>query len=210
MVNYSSSEFKERAQQLFDLIGQKKYEIYISNIVLEEIGHNTRIYRNKLEELIKRYKPVVIFQNDETELLAGAYTENAYKSKKVSECLCDAFHAAIATAANISYMVSYNYRNLLNINVLEHINSVNLLAGYNHSLSIYPPFMFLDLNLFQGDKGTVDDHIWQIKADYSKKLISLGKKTSAKKLSYHKTFTNRMLKKMSLQTVNINQKVSYL
>jgi predicted nucleic acid-binding protein len=210
LVNYSSSEFKERAAQLFMLIDQDKYEIYISNIVLEEIALNGARYRKRLEEIISKYKPLVLFQNEDTELLASAYMENAYKTREPTSVVCDALHAAIATVSNISYMVSYNYRHLLNIEVLEHINSVNLLGGYNRSLNVLPPFMFLHLENYDGEKGSVDAQVWEIKNLYGKKLFELEKKDPEGRILFHKRFTNRMMKKLNLQTVNIHQKVSYL
>jgi predicted nucleic acid-binding protein len=210
MVNYSASEFKERTTQLFNLIDQKKYEIYISNIVLEEIALNGSRYRHRLEDLIKKHRPLVLFQNEETELLASAYMENVYHDKNKKDVACDALHAAIATISNISYMVSYNFRHLMNVSILEHINSVNLLGGYNRSLSVLPPFMFLELERYDGEKGTVNDQVWEIKRLYGQKLLDLAKKSKTRKEHFHKKFTRRMAKKLNLETVNIFQKVSYL
>jgi predicted nucleic acid-binding protein len=121
MVNYASSGFKDRSEEMFELIKKKEYEIYISNIVLEEIALNSRKYRDKLLDLIKKFKPIVIFQDTDIEILAHAYTENAFSKKRKADVICDSFHAAIATAANIPYMVSYNYRNFLNTSIQEHI-----------------------------------------------------------------------------------------
>ncbi len=208
MVNYVSSGFKERTEEMFELIKENKYEIYISNIVLEEISLNNKKYREKLYSLIKKYKPLVIFENKDIELLAHAYTENAFSEKKKVDVICDAFHAAIATVANITYMVSYNYRNLLNIGIQEHMKSVNLLAGYTNNLLILPPIMFLKKDEYHGETGTVNNLVWEIKRSYGKKLEALEKKTIIRRLNYHKDLTNRLIKKLSLKTVTIEHEAS--
>ncbi len=203
MVNYKTSEFKERALQLFDLINRESYDIYISNVVLEEIALNTKRYRNKLEELIKKFKPIVIVQNEEAKNIAEAYLENTYRKKKRNESIIDALHAAIATASNISYIVSFNYVNLLNVNFISQLNAVNVLAGYNNYLSILPPFMFLDLDHYEGDKGTVNNKIWEIKNKYGTKMEKQFSLTLKQQKSRIQKFTNTAVKKLGLKTLEI-------
>jgi predicted nucleic acid-binding protein len=208
LVNYASSGFKDRAEEMFYLIEKGNYEIYISNIVLEEIALNNRKYRERLFSLIKKYKPVVIFQDKDIELLADAYTEHAFKGIHKQDILCDAFHAAIATAANINYMVSYNYRYLLNIGIQEHMKSINLFAGYTHSCMILPPFMFLKFDAYSGETGSVDKLVWEIKRAYGEKLTELAKKTEAKRFSFHRIFTNRAIRKLGLKTITVTPRAS--
>lgn len=211
MVNYSSSEYKKRAEQLFKLIEEKKYDIYISNIVLEEIGKNSDRYRGRLEELLEQYKPTVIIENIDTEMIAHTYLEHAYKSFDRKDVICDAYHAALATTANISYMVSYNYKHFLNISILDHLYSVNLIAGYNNRVSILPPFMFMTLETFEGDKGDIDDSVWKIKRKYGEKLIELmDTKSPEERQKYHKDFTLETASRLSLKSVEITQNVTYI
>ncbi|MBD3392994.1 MAG: PIN domain-containing protein [Chitinivibrionales bacterium] len=203
MVNYADSEFKDMARQLFSLIEEERYEIFISNVVLEEISFNSKKYRARLEELIGRYKPAVLVQNADVDDIASAYVENAFRHRERTDVLADAQHAATATVANISYIASYNYRNLLSVRALEHFNAVNLLAGYNHFLSIVPPFMFLDLASYNGEKGAISDKVWTIKASHGKKLAKLEKNGLEKRLKHHRDTANRAAKKLGLQTVSL-------
>jgi predicted nucleic acid-binding protein len=203
MVNYSDSEFKDTAKQLLSLIEEARYETYISNAVLEEISLNSSKYRKKLEELIKRCKPLVLVQNADSEDIAAAYVENAFRHRDRAEVLADAHHAAIATVANISYVASYNYRNLLSVRTLEHFNAVNLLAGYHHYLSIAPPFMFLDLTTYNGEKGAVDDKVWSIKKSHGTKLEKLERDPLRKRLKHYSQVAGRAAKKLGLETINL-------
>jgi predicted nucleic acid-binding protein len=208
MVNFEGSGFKDRAEEMFDLVQKDKYEIYISNIVLEEIALNSKKYQEKLNKLIKKFKPIVLFQNRDIEILAHAYTENAFKERKKYDVICDSFHAAIAIAANINYMVSYNYRNLLNITIQEHLKSVNIIAGFTNTTMILPPFMFIPFEDYSGETGSVGKKAWDIKSELGKKLKDLSKVSHTKRRSYHKNFTNKMIKKLKLETINIEQATS--
>ncbi len=203
MVNYADSEFKEMARQLFSLIKEERYETYISNAVLEEISCNSKKYRKRLEELIGKYKPVVLVQNADVDDIAAAYVENAFRHRRRDEVLADAYHAAIATVANISYIASYNYRNLLSVRTLEHMNAVNLLAGFNHFLSIVPPFMFLDLPAYNGEKGAISEKVWEIKKDYGGKLLKLERENAGKRHKHHVDAAGREAKKLGLLVVSL-------
>jgi|GEM_PF-4471493 len=205
MVNYAESEFKEMSRRLFGLIEKARYETFISTVVLEEITLNSSKYRKRLELLIDTYKPVVLVPNAEAEDIAAAYVENAFRGRVRSEVLADAFHAAIATVANISYIASYNYRNLLSVRVLENFNAVNLLAGYNHFLSIIPPFMFLDLVDYNGEKGAVDDRVWMIKRDVGEKFEKLYRVPLSKRMRHYGDVAKRAQKKFGVQILAIGE-----
>lgn len=177
MVNYAESGFQKMARHLLSLIKENRYEVYISSVVLLEISLNAPKYREKLMELLKECKPLVLMQNADADDVARAYLENAYANKPKETCVADALHAAIATTANISYIASYDYRYLLSVRMLEEINAVNLLAGYNHFLSAVPPFMFLDLQRYDGEQGSVASTVWNIKAKAGVRLLELMNKT---------------------------------
>jgi len=203
LANFAGSEFKERTEQLFRLVEQQDYTVYISNVVLEEVTFNASKYRKRVEELLAKYKPLVLLQSSDADSLAHAYIENAYKERKLTDIIVDAYHAAIAITSNITYVSSYNYRNLLNVRVLEHINAINLLAGLNRHLSVLPPFMFLDLEYYDGEKGSVHDSVWEIKAAYGKKLASLTEKSPEKRAKHHDAIVSKMARELGLQVIQL-------
>jgi predicted nucleic acid-binding protein len=210
MVNYAGSEFKETARQLFELVDQERYEVFISDIVLEEIACNSGKYRKKLEQLIGKYKPKVLLQNASSDDIAQAYAENAFLKRDRAEIIVDACHAAIATIANISYMASYSYRTLLNVQNLAHFNAVNILAGYGHSLTALPPFMFLDLSSYSGEKGEVVDKVWSIKKECGKKLLDIMSYDEKKRKTERDTRARKRAKKLGLDLVQISRTTSYV
>jgi hypothetical protein len=172
-------------------------------VVLEELTYNARKYRSRVEELLRRYKPLVLLQTTEADDLAQAYVENAFPRRARHDVLVDAMHAAIATTANITYMAAYNYRNLLNVKVLAHLNAVNLIAGYNRQLAILPPFMFLELDNYDGEKGTVDDAVWRLKSRYGRKLEALLRTPAPKRRRHYETVVTKGARNLGLQVVRL-------
>jgi predicted nucleic acid-binding protein len=203
LANYTSSEFKERAEQLLGLVSGNEFSIFISAIVLEELTYNSKKYRTRVESLLRKHKPTVVIPNHESETLAQAYIENAFADRKQCDVIVDALHAAIATSANTAYVASYNYRNLLNVQTMAHINAVNLIAGLNRQIAILPPFMFLRLDDYHGETGEVDRSIWEIKSKYGKELLSILEKEPPKRREYYESIASRAEKKLRLQVVRL-------
>jgi hypothetical protein len=148
--------------------------------------------------LLAHYRPMVIMHPPGTDDLALAYLENAFKNSRPRDVLVDALHAAIATASNIPYMATYNYRNLLSIKRQEQMNAINMLAGYHVHLALLPPFMFLDLAEYTGEKGAIDKSIWDIKTSLGKKLEALFKLSPAHRLAYHESIVHTAAKNLGL------------
>lgn len=71
----------------------------------------------------------------EMDSLAQLYIKRAVVSPKYAE---DAGHVAICTVARIDYLVSWNFRHLVNVRREAGFNSVNLLQGYQ-SVRIVSP-----------------------------------------------------------------------
>lgn len=61
------------------------------------------------------------------EQLAAAYMSRAILTPKYSD---DARHVAVCTVARIDYLVSWNFRHLVNVEREKGFNVVNLLQGY--------------------------------------------------------------------------------
>jgi predicted nucleic acid-binding protein len=203
MANYASSGFKGRVEQLFSRIEKEDYSIFISDVVLEEFTFNSKKYRARVEELITRFRPTVVLQGSDADIVSAAYIENAFRNRESEEVVVDAYHAAVAVTSNITYMASYNYRNLLNVRILEHLNAINLLAGLNRHLSIYPPFMFLDLEKYDGETGSISDAVWNLKAKYGEALVERLKLPEEKRRAQRRAFAEKSCERLGLQLVHV-------
>ncbi len=205
LANYTASDFKKRAQQLLSLIAGSEFAVHISTVVLEELAYNSRKYRDRVEGLLREHRPVVVSFASEAEDLAHAYVENAFPKRDIRDVIVDTFHAAIATTGNTAYVASYNYRNLLNVQTMARINAVNLLAGLNRQIAILPPFMFLELDDYYGEKGTVDTAVWKIKSEYGGDLVKLMAKKEEKRREHFDNIAEQAEKKLGLSVVRLGE-----
>ena len=80
---------------------------------------------------------------DEMEDLAAAYLRQGVVPPKYAD---DATHVAVCTVARLQYLVSWNFRHLVNVQREAGFNAVNLLQGY-------PPIRIVNpLELIHGNQ----------------------------------------------------------
>ncbi len=71
--------------------------------------------------------------------------------------------------------------------------------------------MFMNLQTFDGDKGDIADHVWDIKRKYGEKLIELmDTKSPEERQKYHKEFSLETASRLSLKSIEITQNVTYI
>lgn len=117
----------------------EKYEVYISNVVVDEINATENSdHRQRLLDVLNHYPLhyVTIDRTNDITTLAGLYiTHQIIPPKK----LVDALHVAIATVNEMDILLSWNYRHLANINRKHRIQTVNVTQNYFHVLDIVTP-----------------------------------------------------------------------
>ena len=112
---------------------QGKFRFYTSLIAADELDEAPE----RVRELFSgTFTPdTVLDVTEEMEQLAAAYMAQAVLTPKYSD---DARHVAACTVAKIDYLVSWNFKHLVNIEREKGFNAVNLLQGYQ-SIRILNP-----------------------------------------------------------------------
>jgi predicted nucleic acid-binding protein len=138
---YFDDEFKEATQELWRQMEQGRFRFLTSLVTVDELTEAPERVR---ELLTTAFAPGNILElTEEMEQLAAAYMTQAILTPKYSD---DARHVAVCTVARIDYLVSWNFRHLVNVEREKGFNVVNLLQGYP-ALRIVNP-----LELIYGDK----------------------------------------------------------
>lgn len=120
-------------QSLFDHQIRSQYEFYVSVVVIREIE---RALLQKREELKERIINIPVLElTKDADLLAEAYIRSGVLPPSSLE---DAQHVAIATINNLDAVVSWNYKDLVNLRRIKLINLVNEEMGYKHIEIISP------------------------------------------------------------------------
>lgn len=144
---FSDTEIEKRnwTCELFSDIRKEKYDISISDVVLEEIRRAQYHRRIQIENAMQTYSPIHLEINDECiELVKKYLTAQFIPSRYID----DMNHIAIASVHNIDVLLSWNLRHLVKLKTKRYVNSINMTEGYK-SMEILTPQEVVD-----NDPGT--------------------------------------------------------
>jgi predicted nucleic acid-binding protein len=130
-------EFKEHTIPLFDRIKGGEFIILYSTVTQDELESAPE----KVEELVKSLRADLtefIETTDEAVDLATEYiTEKVVGQTSYADCL----HIALATINGADFLVSWNFKHIVNIERIKGYNSINIKNG-DKQLEIRSPREF--------------------------------------------------------------------
>lgn len=130
-------EFKEHTIPLFDRINKGEFIILYSTVTQDELENAPE----KVKELVKSLRADLtefMETTDEAVDLATKYiTEKVVGKTSYADCL----HIALATISRADFLVSWNFKHIVNIERIRGYNSVNIKNGYKQ-LEIRSPREF--------------------------------------------------------------------
>lgn len=134
---YFDEEFKEHTIPLFDRIRAGEFIVLYSTITQDEIEYAPE----KVKELVKSLRAdqtEFLDTSDESLDLAAEYiTEKVVGETSFADCL----HIALATINRADFLVSWNFKHIVNIERIRGYNSINIKNGYKQ-LEIRSPREF--------------------------------------------------------------------
>lgn len=130
-------EKRDATKAFFEEVRQGKFDIYISGLVIFEIGQNVKdpSKKEKLETLIRDFAPVQLRQNEEVENLTNAYVEAKIGPSKAKP---DMIHIAHATAHDLDVIVSWNLKHIVRLKTKMLVNGINKSLGYKEIQIVTP------------------------------------------------------------------------
>jgi predicted nucleic acid-binding protein len=120
-------EKADSTRELFREIKKGKYNAFISDLVLREIGKIEGFKRERLLSLIKTYKIPWVEVTPECIELAEKYMRRKIFPLKYRD---DGLHIAIATVYHIDVVVSWNLRHMVKLKTRREVKAINILEGY--------------------------------------------------------------------------------
>ena len=134
-------EKKEITLRFFDKIKQGEYEIFVSDVVIEEVGRADEGKKQMLLGIIAEHSPSRLIINEEVSELAQKYiSEGILPAAKIE----DAMHASVATVFEMDALISWNLKHLANLKKMELINAINMKTGYFKRLELITPMEVSD------------------------------------------------------------------
>jgi len=129
-------EKRDITKEFFENIKQGRYEIFISQTVLNEIDRANEHKKDQLMELIKKHQPQEL---DITQEIADLSKEYIFQRVIPEAKVEDALHVAVSTVYEMDALISWNNKHLANLYKMEKMNGVNLKKGYTKHLEIITP-----------------------------------------------------------------------
>ncbi|MDJ0843573.1 type II toxin-antitoxin system VapC family toxin [Crocosphaera sp.] len=106
-------------------IRREQFNLYISEIVLEEIGRGDAEIAIRRRELIHNLPLLEI--NNAVEELAQQFLIQSNLPPKASD---DALHIALATVYGLNYLLTWNCRHIANAQIQKKLSQISSQAGY--------------------------------------------------------------------------------
>lgn len=123
---YFDDEFAEATRNLWRQMEQRRFRFFTSLVTVDELTEAPERVRELMATTFSPQDTLDV--TAEMEQLAAAYMAQSILPPKYSD---DARHVAVCTVARIDYLVSWNFRHLVNVEREKGFNAVNLLQGYS-------------------------------------------------------------------------------
>lgn len=126
-------EFRQASRSFLDRVRIGRFHLVTSAIVLREIQPAPEKVRELFTEMLERADIAPI--DEDARSLQQAYLEAEIVSERWRN---DALHVAVATVANCSAIVSWNFKHIVHFQKIPLYNAVNVLHGYGE-IAIHSP-----------------------------------------------------------------------
>lgn len=136
----NAQEKMQDTLQLWERFKEQQYEVYISDIVINEISDCTEEKLNILMDYLDQIEYHLVATNENTVGLAEKFIDfGILKQKSFDDCQ----HIASAILAGCDIIISWNFKHIVNIKTIRGVKVITTLEGYK-DLLIFPPSVLLE------------------------------------------------------------------
>ena len=123
---YFDTEFKIYTIPLFERIQNGEFTVLLSSVTQDEL-ENAPTHVQELVKNMKKEHIEFLTTTDEAVDLANEYiNENVVGQTSYADCL----HIALATIQRADFLISWNFKHIVNVQRIRGYNSVNIKNGY--------------------------------------------------------------------------------
>ena len=130
-------EFSEHTIPLFNLIKSGEFVVLYSDVTQEELENAPEKVKDLVRSLSADSSEYLETTSDAIDLATEYITEKVVGKTSFADCL----HIALATINRADFLVSWNFKHIVNIERIRGYNSINIKNGYKQ-LEIRSPREF--------------------------------------------------------------------
>ena len=134
---YFDDEFAEHTIPLFDRLMNSEFTLLFSAVTQEELENAPDDVKNLVKGLKTEWTEYLDITNEVVELATTYITERLVGQTSYADCL----HIALATINRADFLISWNFKHIVNIKRIQGYNSINIKYGYKQ-LDIRSPREF--------------------------------------------------------------------
>ena len=134
---YFDEEFSEHTIPLFDRIRNGEFILLYSTVTQSELENAPEKVKEFVKSLKAEYTEFLETTNEVIELATEFIKEKVVGQTSYADCL----HIALATINKADYLVSWNFKHIVNMQRIRGYNSINIKNGYKQ-LEIRSPREF--------------------------------------------------------------------
>jgi predicted nucleic acid-binding protein len=130
-------EFREHTIPLFDRIKAGEFMILYSTVTQDELDSAPKNVKELVKSLRSDLTEFIEITSEAVDLATEYITEKVVGQTSYADCL----HIALATINRADFLVSWNFKHIVNIERIKGYNSINIRNGYRQ-LEIRSPREF--------------------------------------------------------------------
>jgi predicted nucleic acid-binding protein len=130
-------EFSEHTIPLFERLRTNEFILLFSTVTQDELENAPEKVKNLVKGIKEEHTEFIEATEEAVELATAYIDEKVVGQTSFADCL----HIAIATINKADYLISWNFKHIVNVERIEGYNSTNLKKGYKQ-LEIRSPREF--------------------------------------------------------------------
>ena len=134
---YFDVEFAEHTIPLFDRLKSGEFALLFSAVTQDELENAPEEVRNLVQSIKTENTEFIEITDEAVELATEYITEKVVGHTSYADCL----HIALATINRADFLISWNFKHIVNIQRIKGYNSINIKNGYKQ-LEIRSPREF--------------------------------------------------------------------
>ena len=122
---YFDKEFSEHTIPLFDRFQNEEFILLYSTVTEDELENAPEKVKNLVKALKAEYTDFLETTDEAIELASKYIEEKVVGKTSFADCL----HIALATINNADFLISWNFKHIVNIERIRGYNSINIKRG---------------------------------------------------------------------------------
>ncbi len=136
---YFDDEFAEFTIPLFERINKGEFTLLFSTVTQDELKNAPQNVINLVNNIKAKYTEFLDTTTSAVDLATRYIAEKVVGQTSFADCL----HIALATINKADYLLSWNFKHIVNVKRIRNYNAINLKNGYQ-LLEIRSPRDFMD------------------------------------------------------------------